>query len=583
MLAEGLAHHQAGRLAEAQQIYQRVLALRPELPDALYLLGVSIFQAGRLVEAEPILRRAIATNKGTAAWHTALGATLRGQGRLAEALACYDHALKLDATDPNTHYNRGNALQGLERIADAEESFRHAVRLDPKHKGARTNLGLLLAGHGRAAEAAPWLEGIVADYPGDATALANLALCRLDQGPASAAEAIARKAIQVEPRNGLAWYMLGQTLKPQHRFDEAVAALRQAHQFDPRHVETLNSLGNALGSIGDVRGAIAAFDRALALAPTHTDAAFNRGLAYLMLGDYPRGWPGYALRWKTSALRAFADRFTQPMWKGESLDGRTILLSAEQGLGDTLQFVRYVPLVRAKGGRVIVEVQKSLLGLIDRSLDAAATVAMGYPLPPFDVYCSIPTLPQVFATTVATIPAQVPYLTSDAALRHKWRERLDRAAQGQLKVGLVWAGNPSFRFDRLRSPRLGACMPLFEVAGTRMFGLQVGEGRDDLKDHSMPAHFTDLGPEIGDFSDTAAIMDELDLIISSCTAPAHLAGALGRPVWIILPLNPDWRWMQNRSDSPWYPSVRLFRQTRIGDWETPVEAVKAALAERAKK
>ena len=580
-LAEGLAHHQAGRLAEAHALYNRVLTERPDHPEALYLLGVSTFQAGRLVEAEVLLRKAIATQKGAAAWHTALGAALRGQGRLAEALDCYDHALKLDATDPNTHYNRGNALQGLERIAEAEESFRQAIRLGPAHKGARTNLGLLLAGRGRAAEAAPWLEGVVAAHPGDATALANLALCRLEQGLSTEAEAIARQAIASEPRHALSWYMLGQTLKAQHRFGEAVKTLRQAHEFDPSHVETLNSLGNALGSLGDTPGAIAAFDRALALAPNHVDAAFNRGLAYLMLGDYQRGWPGYALRWKTSILRAYDRRFSKPAWNGEPLGGKTILLYAEQGLGDTLQFVRYVPLVQARGGRVIIEAQNSLIGLLTRMPEVAAGISMGAPLPPFDVHCSIPTLPQVFGTSVATIPAAMPYLTSDFEQRRKWRERLNQAAQRKLKVGLVWAGNPSFRFDRLRSPRLGACLPLFEVQGVQIFGLQMGEGRQDLKDRAMPSHFTDLGPEIGDFSDTAAIMDELDLVISSCTAPAHLAGALGRPTWIILPLAPDWRWMQNRSDSPWYPSVRLFRQTQIGDWETPVKAVCAALAARA--
>lgn len=580
-LSEGLAHHQAGRLVEAQERYRRVLAERPGHPEALYLLGVAVFQGGRPAEAETILRQAIAAQAGVAAWHAALGAALKGQERIAEALACYDHALSLDATDPNTHYNRGNALQSLERIGDAEESFRRALALAPNHRGAATNLGLLLAGRGRAEEGASWLEGVVAAHPDDPTALANLALCRMEQARPGEAEALARQAVSGAPRHALARYMLGQTLKAQDRLTEAVEALRQAHQLDPRHVETLNSLGNALGGLADTTGAIAAFDQALALAPHHVDAAFNRGLAYLMAGDYPRGWPGYALRWRTSVLRGFLRRFPEPSWNGEALDGRTILLWAEQGLGDTLQFIRYVPLVQARGGRVVIEAQNSLLELLGRLPGVAAAIPAGASLPPFDVQCSIPTLPQVFGTTVPTIPARVPYLIGDPQRRPRWRQRLAQGAQGRLKVGLVWAGNPSFRFDRLRSPRLAACLPLFAVPGVHLFGLQMGEGRQDLEGRTMPPNFTDLGAEIGDFSDTAAIMDELDLVISSCTAPAHLAGALGRPTWIVLPLAPDWRWMQKRADSPWYPTVRLFRQPRIGDWETPIEAVRAALAERA--
>jgi len=259
---------------------------------------------------------------------------------------------------------------------------------------------------------------------------------------------------------------------------------------------------------------------------------------------------------------------------GEDIAGRTILLYAEQGLGDTLQFVRYAPQVAARGARVLLEVQPPLVSVLSGLQGVERVIARGEPLPDFDVECPLMSLPRAFGTTLGNVPT-APYLRPDSQRAAHWRERL-RGGEG-LKVGLVWAGNPRFPGDRLRSPRLEGLRAVLDVPGVRFFGLQKGPGREDLERVPVPDGFTDLGPEIDDFADTAAIMANLDLVISSCTGPAHLAGALGVPLWVVLPYSPDWRWLTAREDSPWYPTARLFRQSRVGDWADVAERAADAL------
>ena len=322
----------------------------------------------------------------------------------------------------------------------------------------------------------------------------------------------------------------------------------------------------------------AAADFARALADRQQDAGlhWNLGFARLMAGDYAGGWPEFEWRRHDDRAEPPWRRFSQPTWRGEALEGRTILLYAEQGLGDTLQFLRYVPLVAARGGRVVLEVQPSLMPLMAGVDGPQQVIARDDPLPPFNLECPLMSLPRAFGTVVNEMPADIPYLRADAARVAHWRGRL--AAGEGLRVGLVWAGNPRFPGDDQRSPRLAGLRGLLDVPGCRFYGLQMGPGRADLVDAVMPDGFTDLAPEIADFADTAAIMANLDLVVSSCTGPAHLAGALGVPLWLALPFSADWRWMTGRDDSPWYPTARLFRQPTPGDWNSVAGRMAAELS-----
>src|ERR1043166_9096789 len=298
------------------------------------------------------------------------------------------------------------------------------------------------------------------------------------------------------------------------------------------------------------------------------------GMLHLLRGNFSAGWEKYEARWNLGDL--LPREFKQPQWRGEPLGGKTILLHAEQGFGDTIQFLCYLPLVAARGGKVILEIQKPLIPLVTPSA-GVTVIASGDPLPPFDLHCPLLSLPRAFATTLQNIPASVPYLAPAAERVAHWRARIGDAPG--LKVGIVWAGSPIHRNDRHRSIPVEKFKPLFELAGARFFSLQVGARAAD-RTAVEPVPVTDLAGELTDFGETAAAVANLDLIISADTALVHLAGALNKPVWTLLPFAPDWRWLLARSDSPWYPSMRLFRQTRHGDWDGVVAAVRQALAER---
>jgi hypothetical protein len=370
---------------------------------------------------------------------------------------------------------------------------------------------------------------------------------------------------------------LGNALGDRNRLDEALSCQRRALALQPDSAEAHHNLGTSLADLGRLDEAVECYRRAIELRPDFADAHYNLSIALLLDGEFPRGWDEGEWRWRRrdktqEKLRSFA----QPLWSGEQQAPRTILVWCEQGLGDSIHFVRYVPELVKRGWRVILEAPTGLRRLF-ATVEGVTLVERGDPLPHFDTHCPLLSLPRAFGTTLATIPAAVPYLGAGAEGVATWRDRLGDDGS-RPRVGLAWAGNPAFIRDAARSPRLDVMMPLLEVPGIRFFGLQMGDGRRDLSGRAMPPGFTDLGPEITDFADTAAILANLDLIVTSDTAVAHLAGALGRPVWVALKAVPDWRWLRERDDSPWYPSMRLFRQPRPGDWRPVVEALGRELA-----
>ncbi|MGY0781864.1 tetratricopeptide repeat protein [Azospirillum argentinense] len=577
-LLAAIDHHQSGRLAEAATLYGRILEADPEQPDAAQFLGVLHAQTGRPADGARLLCRALALRPDSAGGHSNLAGARQTMGDAAGAEAGYARALRLDPLLADAHASRAAALRDLNRVPEAARSAQRALALLPASADALVNLAETALAGRRGEEAERAARRAAALAPGSPAAWMMLGSACAAQKRWDEAEAAYRAALDLAPGYGAAWGNLGSLLAGQGRFDEALAAFATAEERGFSGPSLWSARGNARLAMARPVEALADFDRVLQAHPGDAGMRWNRGFARLLAGDCEGGWPEFDWRRHDARAEPPWRRFAQPTWTGGDIAGRTILLYAEQGLGDTLQFVRYVPLVAARGARVILEVQRPLVSVLSGLPGVERLIARGDPLPDFDLECPLMSLPRAFGTKLDDVPAAVPYLRADPKRAAVWSERLaDGQLTGGLRVGLVWAGNPRFPGDALRSPRLAGLRPVLDAPGVRFFGLQKGPGREDLDRVPMPSTFTDLGPDIADFADTAAIMANLDLVISSCTGPAHLAGALGVPVWVVLPLSPDWRWLLGREDSPWYPTARLFRQTRVGDWAEVAGRVADAL------
>jgi tetratricopeptide (TPR) repeat protein len=596
-----LAHQRAGRAAEAERVCGHILSVDPSHAQTLHLLGLIEHQHGRSEDAIQRIRMAIARDGRDPAFHHNLGNILRDRNRLAEAMTCYEQALALAPNSVDTLYNLGNTCQEFGNPEEAVAYFERALRLRPDAIELHNNLGLALQDGGRLDEAIANYRKALALRPDAVETLVNLAGALRAQAQLDEAEACYERAVALQPKRIESHIGLGVISRDRGRLAEAVARYERVLALAPDHPETRNNLGIALVDLGRLEEAIthyeralalqphraethcnlgvalerqgryaealARYGRALALKPDYAQAHFNRSLALLRTGEFDEGWQEYEWRF---AVARYDRNFDRPLWSGEPLAGRKILIHAEQGFGDTLQFVRYVPAVAQRGGRVVLEVPKPVVRLVCAVDGASEVVAAGDPLPAFDCHCPLLSLPRVLKTNVATIPNAVPYLSVPAEALAVWAERI--AAAPGLKVGLVWAGTTVGAID------LRLLQPLWEVAGISWFSLQVGDPSGDISLLDA-AKIADLSPWLTDFAETAAAVCRLDLVISVDTSVAHLAGALGRPVWIMLPCWPDWRWLIERTDSPWYPTARLFRQKKADDWSCVAREVAAALAD----
>ncbi|PWC83817.1 hypothetical protein TSH100_19855 [Azospirillum sp. TSH100] len=581
-----LDHHQAGRLAEAEDIYRRILGADPEYADAMELLGVLAAQTGRLAEAARQLRLAVALRPDGAGGLSNLAGVEQSAGAFPLALRLYGRALRLMPDLADAHASRAGALRRLGQTQAALSATAPALALAPDHADALANRAAALLSCGDAPSAERCARRSRHLNPRSAVAHATLAAALAAQRRWEEAECAARDSLAIDRSTAEAWEVLGSVLAKLARFPDSLDAFTMAERLRPGP-SLYAARGTALIVMARPAEAAADFARALADRPQDAGLHWNLGFAHLLAGDYERGWPEFDWRRHDDRAEPPWRRFPQPAWRGEPLNGRTILLYAEQGLGDTLQFLRYVPLVAARGGRVVLEVQRPLLPLLESAVEGAGQhgsveiISRGDPLPPFDLECPLMSLPRAFATGLDSVPAHTPYLRPDPARVARWHDRLGR--RDALRIGVVWAGNPRFPADAERSPRLAGLRGLFDVPGCRFYGLQMGPGRADLAGTILPDSFTDLGGGIADFADTAAIMANLDLVVSSCTGPAHLAGALGVPLWVALPFSPDWRWLTGRDDSPWYPTARLFRQPAPGDWPAVAGRMAAELASLAQR
>lgn len=432
-----------------------------------------------------------------------------------------------------------------------------------------------LATDAAAALAAGDFEAAIATYrrivelvPGFSAAHSNLGVALFNLGRLGEAEAAFRRAIATKPDSAEAYSNLGYVLQELGRNDEALAALRHAVALKADCADAQSNLGAVLQAEGRVGEAADAFGRAAAISPEHAKARSNLGQVLLRNGDYAQGWREYEWRWQAVGLAP--PRFVQPEWDGGPPAGRTLLLHAEQGQGDTIQFARFIPLLAAMGARVVLAAPPPLVELLGQL--PATVVAAGQPLPPFDVHLALLSLPRVLGTTADTIPAEVPYLRSPPGRVPAVESLL--APSGRLRLGITWAGNPQHANDRRRSVPSRLFAPLCALPGVQVFSLQVGRTDDAVP----PAGAVDLAPHLAaGWRATAAAIANLDLCICVNSAVAHLAGAMACPVWVLLPLAADWRWLLERTDLPWYPTARLFRQQRTGGWEAVMARVAAEL------
>jgi Tfp pilus assembly protein PilF len=423
------------------------------------------------------------------------------------------------------------------RLREAEELYHQILAMQPEHTDALRNLGLIAQQAGR--------YGVAAD--------------------------LFRRAILLKPNFVEAQNDLGNALAGDGHLDEAIAAFRRAIALNPNLPEAHNNLGTALKENGQLEEAVAVFRRAIALSPTSPECHYNLSMALLTKGDFQEGWEEYEWRWKCKTLHP-PRNFVQPRWDGSPLAGRTILLHSQQGFGDAIQFVRYVPLVAQRGGKIVLECYPELQRIFQTMAGSCQIVVRGQPLPPFDFHCSLVSLPRIFGTNLADVPKTVPYLRPDPVLVDAWSKRLG-TSDGQIRVGLVWAGRSKYRADRTRSLNLQQLAPFARVRGVKFFSLQKGPGGEQAKNPPAGLELVDLGPELNDFADTAAVMSLLDLSITSDTSVPHLAGAMARPIWLMLQFVPSFRWLLEREDMPWYPTMRLFRQPRLGDWDSVIARV----------
>ncbi len=618
LLDKAVDAHAAGNMAAAQELYMALLEKSPDDHVALHFLGVSYFQQGKPIQGIPYVEQALALKPDYVDAHFNLGCTLQGLNRLEEAIAHYESALAIDSDSAGAHLNLGNALQTLDRHEEAIAHYQQTLALRPEDADAYNNWGNSLQALNRHNEATACYERSLALRPDHAEAHSNLgnslfALNRHDEARAHYEKALALKPEFAEAQNNL-----GHALQALNQIDAALACFARALAIKPDFAEAHNNWGIALQALNRHDAAIEHYERAIALKPDYAEAQWNKSLALLCLGRFREGWQLYEKRWRRKEAVALPD-FDLPLWSGqedsatrcESRGGRAavssrtaarrrgiplakaflgilfgrgdaapaanLLLQYEQGFGDAIQMLRYVPLLEQMGVQCWIQAPPALAALAQRSFPRARVVAPTQC--PAEAEFRIPmlSLPRALKTYSASdIPRAVPYLAADEQKKAAWAARL--ANQRECTVGLVWRGRPTHKNDHNRSIPLATLAPLFSRKDIHFVTLQKGLTEAELGELAQYDNVTMVDEELDSFDDTAAAVSVLDLLISVDSAPAHLSGALGRPTWVLLPFSPDWRWLLAGSDSPWYPSARLFRQESIGDWVGAIRDVGDSLS-----
>lgn len=625
-LKAGIRYLQSGQFAAAETCFQQLLGLAPDYPDAWHFWGVVAAQQQQYAVAEERMRRSISLHPQSAIFHSNLGNVFREQGKLAEAIAACHQSLQIAPNFADAHNNLGTILQTQGKLVEAIAAYQTATRLKPNHTQAhhnlenalkkqgelnshqsarqlkpefvetqnqvkastavdpaqvqqQLNLGIKYCQSGNFSAAEVCFRQLLAWEPNNALFHSNFGSALQRQGKLAAAISSYQQAIQLNPNHANFHYNLGTALKQQEKLPEAIDCYQVALQIDATQARTHSNLGNTLREIGQLEKSIFHCQQATQLDPSHANAHANLSFGLLTMGQYRQGWDEYEWRFKKD--NPVKKAMATPMWKGPLPSSHHVLLWSEQGLGDSLQFIRYARLLRQQGISTTIATQKPLVRLFQECLSSAADLVIDQDradLSCYEVHTSLMSLPQICQTTLETIPADIPYIQVSGILPAK----LQLPAGKSLKVGIVWASAPSkIELYRQKSIPLELFLQPFKnldcSSKISLLSLQVGRDATPLESWSPLVEIHDFSPFLKDFVDTAWVISQLDLVITVDTAVAHLAGAMGKPVWVLLPFVPDWRWLLDRQDSPWYPTMRLFRQPSRGDWETVVAQVQAQL------
>jgi tetratricopeptide (TPR) repeat protein len=582
---QGVALHQQLKLADAERIYIEVLQRQPNHFDALHLLGVVAIQTKQTVRGIELIRKAIGLNARFPTAHFNLGVALQDLRRPEDALGSYDRAIALKPDYAEAHNYRGNALRELKRPEDALASYDKAIALKPDYAEAYYNRGHTLQDLKRPEDALASYDKAIALKPDHAEAHNNRGIALRDLKRPGDVLANYDKAIALNPAHAEAHNNRGLALRDLNRPEDALASHDRAIALKPDYTEAYYNRGLALQDLQRPEDAVASYGRAIAMKPDYADAYVSQSLCFLLMGRFEQGWRQY--EWRKKQDKPIAARsYLQPLWLGEQdIAGKTLFIYWEQGLGDLIQFCRYAKSAADLGARVVLEAPKPLMSLLATLSGVPRLVEAGSPLPPFDYQCPLLSLPLAFETTLSSIPVTIPYLKGNLEKSRLWKERLGETHKR--KVGLVWSGGfrpnqPEMWFINSRRNIPLAKLAVLKHPDIDFYSLQKGEPAEselaDLIRHNWEGpHIVDFTSQLNDFSDTAALVENLDLVITVDTSTAHLAGALGKPVWILNRFDTCWRWLLDRTDSPWYPTAKLYRQEKAGHWDDVVERIRMDL------
>lgn len=538
-----LKYYHSGHIVEAERLCRKVLEQSPENAEALYFLGIISHQSDKIDSAVDYLKKSVEHNPYNPDAHHLLGMLLQQKGQLDKAGDCYQNALHLNPHYAEAYNNLGNVHKDKGNIDDAIRCYEKALQLSPTLSIAERNIGV----------------------------------CYMEKGSPDQAIDHYHKALRLNPHYADTYHLLGMAYEEKEDLNEAIVAYEKAFGLDPGLAETCNNLGNVYHAKGFFDLSLEYYRKALVINPWLPETHWNIARLLLMRGEFTEGWKEFEWRWQKKDFAPLQKKFSVPQWDGFDIRGKTIFLFSEQGIGDTIQFIRYADLISKMGAKVIVESQPEIKKLLESMSGIAHVVVRGDKSPECHTYAPLLSLPAILGTTFDTIPSEIPYLFPDPQLSDKWMEKTKNSTS-ELRIGITWAGNPAHRNNRNRSFPLAIFSPLAELQDIIFFSLQKGTPSSQAKHPPKGFNLIDYTEDIRDFSDTAALINNIDLVISADTAVAHLAGALGKPVWVLLPFIPDWRWLLEREDSPWYPTMRIFRQKSPGDWECVIESVYKCLS-----
>jgi len=542
-----------------------------------------LYHAGYIEKAEHKCQELLEVYPQSSILNNALGITLQGRSKFKKAIVAFSNAIHLNPHYAKAYANRGVALQKLYQVDDALENYNKAIQLDSGYMEAYYNRGVVLQDLGRSHEAISSYNKAIQLNPDYARSYNSLGTVLYESGDFNEAIDNYNKAIQLNPDYAEAYNNLGAALQSLGKLNEAVNNYNKAIQLKPYSSELQNNIGVVFQKLGKFDKATSNYNKAIQLKPDDVEAHFNLGLLLLLQGNFKDGWEKYEYRCRDKNYSIPIHNLTQPQWDGSALKGRTLLIYVEQGLGDTFQFSRYLHHIKKDGGSIVFMCQSTVIDFY-RGNDSGwdiyidKVISADDPLPHFDLHISLMSLPYIMDTNINNIPQGVPYIKTRQDMAHSWKLKIKKEhIKNIIKVGLVWQGSKTHKNDHYRSIPLECFSSLLELDKVKLFSLQRGFGQEQIAKNNFENNIIDWSSNFGQYINTAALIENLDLVISIDTSIVHLAGAMGKPVWVLLEAVPDFRWMLDHEDSPWYPSAKLFRQQDQGNWETVISKVKKEL------